>query len=157
MHVGIVYPRLRGKRSRHSRRIRTRNFTYLARGPWRKSWTYRGRVTHLYTSPSLVQMMACRVTYGDLSRPQCVESWKCKKNKTNNNETVNIWNALGDSNHFVNALRPFCRRHFQMHFLSIKSSLKFIPKVPIDNKPALIHIMAWRRPGDKPLSEPMMA
>ena len=34
MHVGIVNPRSRGNRSRHSRRMRTRNFTYLARGPW---------------------------------------------------------------------------------------------------------------------------
>ena len=35
MHVGIAYTRWRGKRSRHSRRMRTRNFPYLARGPWR--------------------------------------------------------------------------------------------------------------------------
>ena len=34
MHVGIAHLRWRGKRSRHSRRMRTRNFTYLARGPW---------------------------------------------------------------------------------------------------------------------------
>ena len=33
MHVGIAYLRWRGKRSRHSRRMRTRNFVYLARGP----------------------------------------------------------------------------------------------------------------------------
>ena len=33
MHVGIAYLRWRGKRSRHSRRMRTRNFTYLSRGP----------------------------------------------------------------------------------------------------------------------------
>ena len=33
MHVGIAYLRWRGKRSRHSRRMRTRNFAYLARGP----------------------------------------------------------------------------------------------------------------------------
>ena len=33
MHVGITYPRWRGKRSRHSRRMHTHNFTYLARGP----------------------------------------------------------------------------------------------------------------------------
>ena len=38
----------------------------------------------------------------------------------------------------------------------IKSSLKFVPKGPINNIPALVQIMAWRRPGDKPLSEPMM-
>ena len=34
MHVGIAYPWWRGKRSRHSRRMRTRNFTNLAKGPW---------------------------------------------------------------------------------------------------------------------------
>ena len=40
--------------------------------------------------------------------------------------------------------------------LSIKFSLKFVPKGPINNIPALVQIMAWRRPGGKPLSEPMM-
>ena len=39
---------------------------------------------------------------------------------------------------------------------SIKISLKFVPTVPINNIPALVQIMAWRRLGDKPLSEPMM-
>ena len=38
----------------------------------------------------------------------------------------------------------------------IKISLKFVPKGPINNNPALVQIMAWRRSGDKPLSEPMM-
>ena len=40
--------------------------------------------------------------------------------------------------------------------ISMKISLKFIPKGPIDNIPVLVQIMAWRQPGDKPLSEPMM-
>ena len=40
--------------------------------------------------------------------------------------------------------------------ISIQISLKFVPRSPVDNKPALIHIMAWRRTGDKPLHEPMM-
>ena len=40
--------------------------------------------------------------------------------------------------------------------ISIKSSLKFVPKGPINNIPALVQTMAWRRPGNKPLSEPMM-
>ena len=39
----------------------------------------------------------------------------------------------------------------------IKISLKFIPKGPIDNNPALFQIMAWRQVGDKPLSESMVA
>ena len=68
----------------------------------------------------------------------------------------------------VNTLRPRQnRRHFtndtfKRIFLnenvriSIKISLKFVPKGPINNNPALVQIMAWRRSGDKPLSEPMM-
>ena len=39
-------------------------------------------------------------------------------------------------------------------WISIKIPLKFVPKGPINNIPALVQIMAWRRPGDKPLSEP---
>ena len=41
-------------------------------------------------------------------------------------------------------------------WISINISLRFVPRGPIDNIPALVQIMAWRRPGDKPLSEPMM-
>ena len=39
---------------------------------------------------------------------------------------------------------------------SIKISLKFIPKGPINNISSLVQIMAWWRSGSKPLSEPMM-
>ena len=41
-------------------------------------------------------------------------------------------------------------------WISLKISLKCVPKVRIKNIPALVQIMAWRRPGDKPLSEPML-
>ena len=72
------------------------------------------------------------------------------------------------TNKWVNTLRPRQNgRHlpddiFKRIFLnenvwiSLKISLKFVPKVPINNVPALVLIMAWRCPGDKPLSEPMM-
>ena len=68
----------------------------------------------------------------------------------------------------LNSLRP---RRNEQHFaddifkriffnenvwISIKISLKFVPKGPINNIPALVPIMAWRRSGDKPLSEAMM-
>ena len=33
----------------------------------------------------------------------------------------------------------------------------FVPKDPVSNIPALVQIVAWRRPGDKLLSESMMA
>ena len=68
----------------------------------------------------------------------------------------------------VNTLRPRQNGH---HFpddilkclffnenvwISIRISLKFIPNGPINNNPALVQIMAWRRRGDKPLSETVM-
>ena len=67
-----------------------------------------------------------------------------------------------------NSLRPRPnRRHFaddifkyifenENEWISPRISLKFDPKFRINNIPALVHIMAWRRPGDKPLSEQMM-
>ena len=41
--------------------------------------------------------------------------------------------------------------------ISINISFKFVPMGQINNIPALVHIMVWRRPGDKLLSEPLMA
>ena len=38
-----------------------------------------------------------------------------------------------------------------------KISLKLVPKGPIDNQSALVQVMAWRRTGDKPLSEPVLS
>ena len=38
----------------------------------------------------------------------------------------------------------------------IQISLKFVPEGPIDNKAVLVQVMAWRRTGDKPLSELML-
>ena len=68
----------------------------------------------------------------------------------------------------VNTLRPrrighhfaddiFKRLFFNENaWISIKISLKFVPTGRINNFLALVQIMAWRRPGDKPLSEPMV-
>ena len=40
--------------------------------------------------------------------------------------------------------------------MDFDSDFTEVPKGPIDNIQALVQIMAWRRPGDKPLSEPML-
>ena len=65
----------------------------------------------------------------------------------------------------LNTLRPrqngrrFADDTFKRIFLNenvrilIKISLKFVTNGPINNNPALVQIMAWRRSGDKPLSE----
>ena len=41
-------------------------------------------------------------------------------------------------------------------WIAIKISLEFVPRGPTNNIPTLVQIMAWRRSGDKLLSEPMM-
>ena len=38
----------------------------------------------------------------------------------------------------------------------IPISLKFVPKGPINNKSALVQVLAWHQIGDKSLSEPML-
>ena len=40
--------------------------------------------------------------------------------------------------------------------IPIQISLKFVPRIPIDDKPALVQVMAWRPTDDKPLPEPKM-
>ena len=69
---------------------------------------------------------------------------------------------------WFNTLRPrqngrnFANDAFKCIFLNenvrilIRISLKLVPKGPSNNIPALVQIMAWRRSGNKPLSEPMM-
>ena len=58
--------------------------------------------------------------------------------------------------------RHFADNIFKCIFLnenvrtSINISPKFVPKGPINNIPALVQIMAWCRPGNKPFSEPLM-
>ena len=42
------------------------------------------------------------------------------------------------------------------NIILIQTSLKLVPRSPIDNKPALVQVMAWRQTGAKPLPEPMM-
>ena len=70
---------------------------------------------------------------------------------------------------FINTMRPgqSCRHILEDRFtcifldencdIWIKMSLKYVPRNLISNKPAFVQIIAWRRTGAKPLSEPMMA
>ena len=41
--------------------------------------------------------------------------------------------------------------------ISIGILLKVVPKGPNNNKSVLVQVEAWRRRGDKPLPEPMLA
>ena len=69
---------------------------------------------------------------------------------------------------WINTLRPrqngrhFADDIFKWIFLTenvwilINISLKFVPMVQINDIPAFVQIMTWRRPGAKPLSKPML-
>ena len=79
---------------------------------------------------------------------------------------IQIWWKIHSAS--INSLRPrqngrlFADDTFKCIFLneniriSNKISPKFVPKGLINNIPAFVLIMAWRRPGNKPLSEPML-
>ena len=70
-------------------------------------------------------------------------------------DTINTLRPKQNEQHFADDI--FKRIFFNENvWISIKISLKFVPKGPINNIPALVQIMAWRLSGDKPLSEPMM-
>ena len=78
------------------------------------------------------------------------------------------WPWNGDRTSHFNSFPPgqdgrhFADNIFRCIFLNkncvcvCRISLKFFPKGPIDNNPALVQIMAWCHTGDKPLSETML-
>ena len=73
-----------------------------------------------------------------------------------------MWHQWGNTLRPKQNGRHFADDIFKWIFLNenvwipIKISLKFVLQGPINNIPALVQIMAWRQPGDKPLSGPMM-
>ena len=62
---------------------------------------------------------------------------------------ITLWKIVGI---YTSHINPKCIGEY----VSIKISLKFVSKGPIDNIPALVQTMAWHRSGDKPLFEPVM-
>ena len=92
--------------------------------------------------------------------------WWFREAGRQSKETIHVLsNCTGT---YVNTLKPRQNgRHFpddifkwifmnENAWIAINISLKFVPMGPINNIPALVQVMAWRRPGDKPLCEPMM-
>ena len=74
-----------------------------------------------------------------LSRPQCVYTLRPRQNGRHFPDDIFEWIFWNEN-----------------VWISINISLKFVPRGPVNNIPTLLQVMAWRRPGDKPLSEPMM-
>ena len=127
-------------------------------------------ICHIYILWQNTLLEHCFVGYNFAARSA---SWLMKKccacvthfSVYNVNNIVRTRRALHNSP--ISSLRPRQNgRHFADAILKcislienvgipIKISPKFVPTGPINNFPALVQIMAWRRSGDKPLSEPM--
>ena len=75
--------------------------------------------------------------------------FNCKQN------SINTFRPRQNGRHFADAIFK-CIFLNENVWIPIKILLKFVPQGPINNISALVQIMAWRRPGDKPLSEPIM-
>ena len=70
-------------------------------------------------------------------------------------KSLNTLISRQNGRYFGDNLFKCIAMHYDL-WISIKISLKFVPEGHINIFPALIQIMAWRRPGGKPFSESMM-
>ena len=86
----------------------------------------------------LAQNLTHAVDYSD-AKSACMNTLRPRQNGRHFPDDIFKWIFLDDN-----------------VWISINISLKFVPRGPINNIPALVQIMAWRRWGDKILSEPMM-
>ena len=106
MHVGIAYLRWRGKRSRHSRRMRTRNFAYLARGPLQRQF-------------SLLVLDQTDLNLAGSALLCVLKNWSRRVKLTRNgNRSAQVrpktawWrNISWEVNHFQHSWLYRCRRH----------------------------------------------
>ena len=66
-------------------------------------------------------------------------------------ESINTMRPRQNGRHFPDDIFK-CISLNESVWISIKISLKFVSKGPINNSLSLVQIMVWRQPGDKPLS-----
>ena len=112
--------------------------------------SYTGKTTSLYWIGALFILHS---QYNGCWWPGDVKSYLLNMAGLRGCNYNNLFNTLRPRQNGSNFKRIFMNENI---WIPIKISLKFVPKGPINNIPALVQIMAWRRPGDKPLSEPMM-
>ena len=86
---------------------------------------------------------------------QWLSAWQPSGKLMMTNFLIELIEAGKNGHHFPDDIFKWIFSNENIWIL-IKISLKFVPMGPINNILALVLIMAWRRPGDKPLSEPMI-
>ena len=84
--------------------------------------------------------------------------WLCRMNRSFSTilfrlQCINTLRLRRNGLHFTNIFKSIFNENFQS---LNKISLKYVPWGLIANMAALLQIMAWRRIGDKPLSEAML-
>ena len=85
----------------------------------------------------------------------CTKVSPSASDPTMHGNTFNMMRLRQNGRHFTgNILKCICLN--ENVWIPFKISLKFVLKFLINNIPALVQIMAWHRPGDKPLSQPKM-
>ena len=158
-----------------------RDPSYFVWGPWKFKWWEprtlnkkclpRALNSFLHTDMTQVVETLLHVrqdhTYSTKSISWVLMSWRHKEPGNQQQWYWLLWTLKIWFTHF-NTLRPkqhgrhFADDTFKSIFLnedvriSIENSMKFVPNGTVNNIPTLIQIMAWRRPGDKPLSELML-
>ena len=105
-------------------------------------------------SPRCAWVQFC--SSGRNRKQEMARSHQCQSMWIGGHSWGNSWRPRQNRRHFADNVFK-CNFLNENVWIPIKISLKFVPKGPINNIPALVQIVAWRRTGNKPLSEPMMA
>ena len=102
-------------------------------------------------------------THKQLETHECILSTVATDSPVLEHQAIHIGSADWILTHWGrDKMAPFPDDTFKCIFLNenmsvaIEISLKFVPKCIINNIPALVQIMAWRWPGDKPSSFPIV-
>ena len=90
-------------------------------------------------STKIVSMARVLPSHNYVSRPQWVNSTFPRQNGSHFADDISKWILMNET---------LC--------VLIRISPKFVSNGTIGNNPVLVYIIAWRRIGDKPLSEPML-
>ena len=77
------------------------------------------------------------------------------KSSSTRRQWVNTLRAIQNGHLFADDIFKCISLNEKFRILN-RISLKYVPWGLIDNMAVLVQIMAWRRTGDKPLSEPML-
>ena len=117
----------------------------------------------MYTLASTVHLLhflskqICITLYSGNSWPGmiCTRVPQCSKTSGEWTILLTQWGRDKNRQHFADDIFK-CIFFNENFWISIRISLKFVPKGPIENIPALVQIMGWRCPGNKPWSEPML-